>query len=100
MFRTLPGKPETQGHAKRLEPVANTETELLGLYGEFRSSRDLAEPDEVGLAHILDFLTAARASHSQDREVHQTSAQSLPKAATVHHGPRPLQGLQARAPLQ
>ena len=30
--------------------------------------------------HLLDFLAAARASHSQDREVHQISAQSAIKA--------------------
>ena len=32
------------------------------------------------IVHLLDFLAAARASHSQDREVHQISAQSAIKA--------------------
>ena len=35
---------------------------------------------ELALHHLLDFLAAARASHSQDREVHQISAQSAIKA--------------------
>ncbi|CAE7268325.1 unnamed protein product, partial [Symbiodinium microadriaticum] len=45
----------------------------------FISSSDAGFSD-IALHHLLDFLAAARASHSQDREVHQISAQSAIKA--------------------
>ena len=44
----------------------------------FLSSSDTGFSD-IALHHLLDFLAAARASHSQDREVHQISAQSAIK---------------------
>ncbi|CAE7409021.1 unnamed protein product, partial [Symbiodinium sp. KB8] len=45
----------------------------------FLTSSDVNFGD-VLLQHLLDFLAAARASHSQDREIHQISAQSAIKA--------------------
>ena len=45
----------------------------------FLSSSGVAS-SEIALHHLLDFLAAARASHSQDREVHQISAPSAIKA--------------------
>ena len=45
----------------------------------FLSSSETGFSD-LALHQLLDFLAAARASHSQDREVHQISAQSAIKA--------------------